>query len=627
MSGIFGIVTNKNIDLPQTNGLRTWNENYGDCEAKVYESQQAYIGAKPELMKKSSDAKCEALIQRDRKIGAIDSVIFSDKNSSLPDEEFLFTRIESSGANSIKDINGDFAGAIWDEEKNKLLLFRDHMGVRPLFYYYDDEKIVFSSDIRGITATEGVDTAVNQDWFYKNLSGFSDLSASDTEYEHIKCVPFGGYVSFSLEGNRIVKETGHYWVPGEKKVRLKNRSEYTRELRRLVKDAVRIRALATDHKLGGELSGGLDSGVVDVLLSQIKKDCFFFSWSPKEEYLPIAEGDERLTIRDICDKAGIECNYGELSVDFDKLTLLKERNPIKGDAEYDLNIPITYAFPCYVNTAQIYEAASFMRSKGVKIIFSGHGGDEGASHRSNPYELFYNHEYYRYLRLMYSRSSISKHRIPATIGMIKENLKVAKEDLTKPFSVKEGANPLIKKSLSGKYNSAKMEPLYFAYDPVKYINGGGSRNRLDVLAFYSAYTGVRYFVPLLDYRVVDFALGIPRYLYHNWYYDRFIFREAFKDIIPHSLYKQRVKEDNSYKNLPKKEKEKAPVRYDAEDIAKAKRRYVDMLDREYWKELVDFDVLDNWVSGNVKKEDEIPIFSAIMTCIQVEQLVKKSKEV
>ena len=625
MSGIFGIVSNKNIDVSKLSGLRVWNENYGDRKMQIHISDYVFIGAKPEYMKTNADGQCDALCCDGKTIGAIDSVIFSDKNSNLSDEEYLFTKASRDGVFSLKDVNGDYAGAIWDEEKNELLLFRDHMGVRPLFYYCDDEKVVFSSDIRGITSLESVDSSVNQDWFYRNISGYSELSATDTEYEYIKCVPFGGYASFKLEEDTIKKETGHYWIPGEKKVRLKSRSEYTKQLRSLVEDSVRIRALATDHKLGGELSGGLDSGVIDVLLSKIRKGCFFFSWTPKEEVLPLSENDERLVIKDICEKAGIECNYGELTVDYDKLTLLKERSPIS-DEEYS-NMPflVKYAFPTYINTAQIYETASFMKDKGVKVIFSGHGGDEGASHRSNPYELFYHHEYYRYLRLMYSRSSIVKHRIPATIRLISENIKVAKETLTTPFSMKEGACPLIKKSLAQQYDESKMEPLYFAFDPAKYINGGGSRNRLDVLAFYSSCTGVRYFLPLLDYRVVDFALGIPRYLYHNWYYDRFIFREAFKDIIPNSLYKQREKEDHSYKNLPKEAKEHE--KYDMAEVTRAKRRYADMLDRAYWKDMIDFDVLDNWVSGNVKEEDEVQIFSAVKTCIQVEHMVRRSREV
>ena len=623
MSGIFGIISIGKIAPKDCAGLKIWNENYGDLDTLEFSDEGIYLGVKPELMKSYSDVGSNALCRKNGKIGVFDSAIFSDKKCNLSDEEFLFTEIQNGGTDSLKSINGDYAGAIWDAEKKELLLFRDHMGVRPLFYYCDEEKVVFSTDIRGITSIKSVDASIDQTWLYEKVSKFSTLSATDTEYEHIKCVPFGGYISFSPGSGKIEKREGHYWVPGEKKVRMGSREEYTKELRRLVEDAVKVRAMATEHKLGGELSGGLDSGVVDVLLSQLKKDCYFFSWTPKVEELPYAENDERFVINDICEKAGIKCNFGELSVDFEKLPLLKERLPISDDYS-DMFFSIRYLFPCYLNTTQIYETASFMREKGVKIIFTGHGGDEGASHRSNPYELFYNHEYYRYLRLMYSRSSIKKPRLLTTAILIRDNLKVAKENLTKPFSMGNGTNPLIKKSLSERFKNSEMQPLYFAYDPVKYINGGGSRNRLDVLAFYSACTGVRYFAPLLDYRVVDFALGIPRYLYHNWYYDRFIFREAFKDIIPHSLYKLRVKEDNSYKNLQKKEGQQIP---DEAEIAKMKKRYAAMLDREYWKDCLDFEVLDDWAEGKGRAEDEVPILTAVLSCIQAQLLVKRSREV
>ena len=624
MSGIFGVISKQNIDSKKYNGLRKWNESYGDLDVLSHSCEHAYIGVKPELMKAGSSTGSTALCKFAAKTGVIDSCIFSDIGSVSSDEEFLFNAINKNGPDSLKDVNGDYAGAIWDEEKKELLLFRDHMGVRPLFYYYDNEKIVFSSDIRGITSCKDVDASVSPQWLYTNLCGFIDKGATDTEYENINCVPFGGYLIFRLGAKEISVETGHYWVPGEKKVRFKSKEEYTKELRRLVEDAVRIRAFATDHKLGGELSGGLDSGVVDILLSKIKKDCFFFSWTPKEEVLPIAEKDERLVIKDICETAGIECNFGELAIDFNKLPLMGERIPI-GEGEYgDTSFLIRYAFPCYVNTLPIYETASFMKEKGVKVIFTGHGGDEGASHRSNPYELLHFHEYYRYLRLMYSRSSVSKHRIIKTAGLIKNNLNVVRNHLLKTFLMGSGSSPILKESLTEKFENSRMEPLYFAYDPAKYINRGGSRNRLDVLAFYSACTGVRYFVPLLDYRVVDFALGIPRYLYHNWYYDRFIFREAFKDIIPHSLYMQRDKDDNSYKNLPNEVREKKE--HDEAEALQVKKRYADMLDREYWKELIDFDVLDNWVCGNVKEEDEIPILYALLTCIQAEHMVRRSRE-
>ena len=69
-----------------------------------------------------------------------------------------------------------------------------------------------------------------------------------------------------------------------------------------------------------------------------------------------------------------------------------------------------------------------------------------------------------------------------------------------------------------------MPPLSFSYDPVSYIHQGGSRNRLDNVALYGAYNGVRYLIPYLDYRVIDYAVSIPRYQYLRGRRNRFVFR-------------------------------------------------------------------------------------------------------
>ena len=627
MSGIFGIVSRNVIEPDKYTGLEAWNHGYGDLIVQRYSEDNALIGIKPETLRgKESDAYSFVLEKND-KVGVVDAFVFSDKSDETSDESFIFTQIYKNGVDSIKDINGEFAGAIWDKSSEELLLFRDHMGVRPLFYYSDEDSIIFSSDIRGVTSIEDVNTEIDEDWLYKNCVGASDLSATDTEFAHIKCVPFGGYVRFKLVNGKWTKDEGHYWVPGQKKIRLKNKEEYTKELRRLVEDAIKMRTKECVLPIGAELSGGLDSGVVDLVLAKEKTDCVYYSWTPDEKYLPMAEKDERLIIKEICEKAGIECNFGGLFSQIGDDNIIDTRIPIGLDGKYKyLPYYIKYAFPNYINTAPIYETSAFMKNRGVKFIFTGHCGDEGISHRANPYELLYHHEYYRYLRLMFSRSSVSKHRIFKTFALIKENLDYVNNVLEKPFYMKDGVtNPIVKKSFAEKYKGQKMPILYFAFDPRRYIIGGGSRNRLDVVAFYGSCTGVRYIAPYVDYRVVDFALGIPRYLYHNWYYTRYIFREAFKDMMPESMYWLTAKESNSYKNLPKDD-DKDKENSDEEQLVEVRKSYLEWLDKEYWSKYLDFDVINDWVQGKIKDENG-KIFETLMTCIQAEHMVKRSREV
>ena len=626
MSGIYGVISHNEIEIQEYNSLLKWNENYGDLTSESFSDNHIFLGIKPEHLKDYHSDGIPYIIRSNGKTGVFDSLIFSDVPKGTDDNNFLFSEIINKGIDVLNAINGDFAGAVWDEERKELLMFRDHIGVRPLYYYHDKYKVVFSSDIRGITSLGNVDTSIDENWIFQTVVNIYSPSNTDTEYQNIKCVPPGGYVRFSIVEGMINLQSGRYWIPGSRKIRMKGHKAYTKELRRLVEDAVRIRANATGLRIGAELSGGLDSGVISLLLANMKKDCFYYSWSPSPEVLPYAENDERLVIGDICERAGIKCNYGGLRVSFSDHDQIRKRSPLLFDEESEKKIFMyKYAFPNYVNTTQIYETAAVMQENGVKFVFTGHSGDEGISHRSNPYELFYNHEYYRYFRLMFSRSSVSKNRFTGTLKLIRENQKSAHETILKPIPRDEGGYSILNKDF---VKELKPEDKWFLfpYDPKNYIRNGGIRNRFDVVAFYGASVGVRYLAPYADYRVIDFALGIPRYLYHNWYLDRFIFREAFKDLMPRSLYYVKEKANHSYDNLPKNnEDKKEPDRTD-EALINARRETLNQLNRDYWEKYFDYNSLEKWVNGTCPPEYDQSILKALLRCMQAEYMVKRSKE-
>lgn len=633
MSGIYGVAALSPIIEQEYINLVKWNDGYGDIAAEKYFDKQIFMGIKPERLKDRNIGDESYILNTEGKVGVADSLIFSEVSGEMSDELFLHTQICQKGISAVRDINGDFAGALWNPRDKELILYRDHVGVRPLFYYCDDHRVIFSSDIRGITSIADVDCAIDEQWIFDNVCEIFSQSITNTEYKKIKCVPSGGYISFRFEENSITQKSGVYWVPGEKKIRMKNREAYTRELRKLVEDAVKIRANATNLPIGAELSGGLDSGVIDLLLAGMGKKCFFYSWSPSPEVLPYAEKDERYVINDICEKAGIKCNYGGLKISFKDHPQIRERSPLLfDDAKDALNFQYKYAFPCYVDTIQIYETAAVMQENGVKIVFTGHGGDEGISHRANPYELLHYHEYYRYLRLMYSRSSIIKHRISGTVRLIKENLATAKDKLLKPVEYSEAGYSILNKGFI-KQLDPREKRFVFAYDPREQIRSGGIRGRLDVLAFFSAGTGVRYLAPFVDHRVIDFALGIPRYLYHNWYFNRYIFREAFKDIMPASLYKVKEKQDHSYDNLVKPDEgssaevDEAELERRKKEMVKGRKELLSWLNRDYWEKYLDYEALEKWTDNIGDPSYDKSVTDAVCKCILAEYMVKRSREV
>lgn len=653
MSGLFGIycadknITNGNeciISNEMKNRLATWNRAYGDkqisCMADVgltqsgQVKQECFFGVSEDSFSSCRSGITDenaALIRKDTFTAVSDELIFNIDESWQNIPEF----VEENGIEALESVNGEFAAAIYRPYANTLSLIRDHMGVRPLFYYCKEGLIVFSSDIRGISSIDEVDTSVSDDWLYKSLYGYSTVSVINTEYKYIKCVPPGGSVTIDLTNMSITSKL--YWKPGSKRIRLKNQAAYCERLRELITDAVKIRADAVKSQgLGAELSGGLDSGVIDILLHRLGYDCRFFSWTPGEDELPLVEHDERLVIYDICKQENIECAFGPMRINMGAESLISERTPVL-HSEYDPyeKFSLRLAFPAYINTLPICQTAEYFGRNGIKAVFTGHGGDEGVSHRSNPYELLVYHEYYHYLRLMWSRSYGMKNRLLGTLQNCRENLKIVNEKFKKPFTGVQLSTSILCNEYINQYKGMQMPIQSFAINPKEYIIGGGSRSRLDVVALFGAYNGVRYLAPYLDHRLVDFALGIPRYLYLRAYRNRYIFREAFKDIMPESLYSLKCKQDVSmalYRETKQAEKEKEKVEHP--ELYKSQRmnieyrqKLIDKLNRDYWKGYIDFSKLDQWAQNENYGEPSVDedFFQAIMFCLPVQNMVEKSR--
>ena len=636
MSGIFGfkiIGNNKDIDVEENiKRMKVWNEAYGTEKQQIYSEEDNAFGCCCEKL--SSNAICgETVLLKNNKIAVIDVVLYNaeeimekcDVIEKMSDEELLFLYIDKYGFDALKTVNGDFAGAIYDKESEILTLFRDHMGIRPLFYYEKNGEIVFSTDIRGITALPWVDVSVNELWVYKTLCGYAIDGIENTEFANIFCVQNGGYISFKPEQSGLRKEKKTYWQVGQKKIRMHSEEEYIDKLRFLITDSIRRRLNATSDIVGAELSGGLDSGVIDILINRLGRKGIYFSWSPDPKEVPMAPNDERLIVEEICKQENISCHYRRLeenlSVDS---TLAENMRRILGELDISQSEAFRYVFPPYINTLKICDTSEFVRKKGARVVFTGHGGDEGVSHRSNVYEMFYHKEYYHFFRYMWSTTYGKKGRVYVTLKDSYKKIRDLKERKNIPFRSPFGTPVLVNKEFGNRFMENEMPVSTFTFDPKIYVKGGGSRNRLDVVALLGAYCGVRYMVPFLDYRVIDFAVSIPRHMYLKRRRNRYIYREAFKDIMPKSLYSLCIKENNSWQN-----RKKNPNWY--EEFVAKKHEVVQKLDRQYWSKYINFEEVDAWLLQGKSTEEnmteESNILMNLFYCAMLQNLVEKSRDI
>ena len=171
------------------------------------------------------------------------------------DTEVLVHLYERYGTDMFGRLNGQFAFAIWDQRKHSLLLARDRVGIRPLFYHQENQRLVFSSEIKSIFA----DPSVSRELDPATLSDiFTCWTATGdrTPFAGIQQLPPGHFARFDQQGLAIQP----YWtLPfGAEPDETKTVDEWVEEIRLLLLDATRIR-LRADVPVGAYLSGGIDS--------------------------------------------------------------------------------------------------------------------------------------------------------------------------------------------------------------------------------------------------------------------------------------------------------------------------------------------------------------------------------
>ena len=188
------------------------------------------------------------------------------------DTEVLLNLFIARGADSLNQLNGFFAFAIYDNEEKLLFLGRDRFGIKPLLYYTDENCFIFSSTMNGITAFQSPDTIDKES--LRHYFSLNYLPEPHTIYEGVMKLPAGCY---AVVGNGQMKIT-KYWSTEStsQNTPLPAPAEAPQHLRQLMTDAV-ARRLVADVPVGAFLSGGLDSSIIVALAARQKPDLETFT--------------------------------------------------------------------------------------------------------------------------------------------------------------------------------------------------------------------------------------------------------------------------------------------------------------------------------------------------------------
>jgi asparagine synthase (glutamine-hydrolysing) len=184
---------------------------------------------------------------------------------SRTDTEVIVHAYEEYGPACVERFNGMFAFAVWDKKRRELILARDRLGVKPLYYYAQDERLVFASEIKAIVQVPEVKREINPQALYHYV-GYEFVPAPDTMFRQVHKLPPGHYLRYKDGKTEMVR----YWDL-QFRQQAHSREYYEQTLRDMLTESVRKR-LISDVPLGVFLSGGLDSSAVVALMSRCGVD-------------------------------------------------------------------------------------------------------------------------------------------------------------------------------------------------------------------------------------------------------------------------------------------------------------------------------------------------------------------
>lgn len=272
---------------------------------------------------------------------------------SQGDTEVILQGYRKWGKSVFTRLRGMFAIAIWDASAGELVLARDRVGKKPLFYGFHDGVLVFGSEIKAVLAWPGMPRKPDMEAIHHYLT-YQYIPAPWSAFEGIRKVPQASYMVFGLDGR---SSTNPYWrLPAPTDARSRPIGALKEELVHHLDEAVRLRMIS-DVPVGAFLSGGVDSSAVVAFMARhssrpVKTFCIGFD---EREF------DEREYARLVADRYGTD--HHEMEVRPDALSVLPQIVWHHGEP---------FADPSAVPT--FYVAA--IAWKHVTVALNGDGGDE-----------------------------------------------------------------------------------------------------------------------------------------------------------------------------------------------------------------------------------------------------------
>jgi asparagine synthase (glutamine-hydrolysing) len=271
------------------------------------------------------------------------------------DTEVILAMYAVHGMACVNQLNGMFAFAIYDRERQTVFTARDHFGIKPFYYHATAEHFVFGSEIKALFPHPGVPREADQSALREYVT-FQLVTGDRTLFAGIRKLPPGHFQEIDIKSGRV--RTERFWEPKFQIDPYHTEEYFIVEVRRLLEDAVRLQ-LRSDVPVGAYLSGGMDSSIVSMLAAPL-------TGGPLQTFTgAFAEGpefDERRYAREVAQASGAIMH--EIIPTEDEFVDLMPR------MVYHMDEPV--AGPGLFPQFMVARCAA----QHVKVVLGGQGGDE-----------------------------------------------------------------------------------------------------------------------------------------------------------------------------------------------------------------------------------------------------------
>jgi len=410
----------------------------------------------------------------------------SCKTSS--DTEVLIRLYQKYGIDFLHKLNGMFSFCIYDMKKQKYFCARDRYGKKPFFYYYKDNKFIFSSSIKSIIKILGTTPGLNKVALSQYVQYFVPLS-ENTFYKDINALEASSYLCFE---NNTLQKKKYYKINTYKAI--KDETTALEKIEESLISSVQSR-LVSDVEVGSLLSGGIDSSLISAIYSKLsskKINTFSIGY---DEYKNYCELDyAQITAKHI--------NSNHTPIEIGKKDFIEYLD----DTLDSLEQPHadSAAIPLNILTRKI-------KDSGIKTVLSGEGSDE----------LFLGYDNYKkfleYYSFKDSLDSSQNQFLDSIISALQNNTKeseylrriVKKEPLYNSFGEVYSElqkKKLFKKTPTYKSETPKKDPVdWMSYIDLKIWLGESLLSKVDRISMRNSLE-VR--TPFLDYRLVNLLFSI-----------------------------------------------------------------------------------------------------------------------